>query len=173
MFDICKPFMRRLLSLTIIFIFFSYCRPESEKCCGDEAFKKRQDVIAEEYHNWEVFKDKLYILSDTNTDSALIKLQTRLDSIIKNPTTGHFPPDKEKLSDLHFMKGEFLYKGSDFENAVIEFSFSAESDFERAKQIAQDRINQLESDSSQLKSRQPLPTRRTHYINEYKKLNGL
>ncbi|HEX8516353.1 MAG TPA: hypothetical protein VF868_09155 [Bacteroidia bacterium] len=164
--------MKRLLSLIII-ISFSNCSPEPEKCCGTEDFRKKQDQIAAEYHSWEVSKDKLYILSDRSIDSALLLAQTMLDSVVKNPSVDHFPTDKEKLDDLHFIIGEFLYTASKFENALVEFSFSREPDFQNAKQIILEWISQIKKDTSEFKTNRPFPTRRTNYIKEWKKLNGL
>jgi hypothetical protein len=168
--------MKRILPL-IILLTLSACRPEPEKCCGDETFKKHQDQIAEEIYNWEVYKDSLYILSDSNTDSALILLQTHLDSLAKAPHRGsaydHYLTVEEKLSDLHFMKGELLYKCSNFEKALIEFSFTKDDDFSRAKKITQERIVRLNAHTNEIKSLHPLPTRRVDYIKEFKKLNGL
>lgn len=168
--------MKRILPL-IILLTLSACRPEPEKCCGDETFKKRQDQISEEIYNWEVYKDNLYILSDSNTDAVLILLQTHLDSLAKashlGSTYDHYLTVEEKLSDLHFMKGELLYKRSNFEKALIEFSFAKDDDFSRAKEITQDRIVRLNADTNEIKSLYPLPTRRTDYIEDYKKLNGL
>lgn len=88
-------------------------------------FAKETEVFNAKILAWENLVDSLYKMADTNQILAL----DALDNLINNDTS----LDRNKISELHFIKGNIYYRIDSLQKAIDEFSTA---DIEAPKYLA-------------------------------------
>src|ERR1700759_1690119 len=108
--------------------------------CHQKGFQEKINDVKDEFSNqadsqnekllsWEETINNITVLADSNQRLAI----NHIDSLIQFDTT----LNTEKISDLHFIKGDIYYNNDNFEKAIVEFSLAAQSlQFESPKILA-------------------------------------
>lgn len=124
--------MNKTLSIFLIFLLLISCHQKSfQEKINDvkDEFSKQADSQNEKLLSWEQTISNINNLADSNQRLAI----NHIDSLIQFNTT----LTGEKLSDLHFIKGEIYYNNDNFEKAIGEFSVAAQNlHFESPKILA-------------------------------------
>jgi len=122
---------KTFLLFPIFFLLFSCHQKSFQEQIDDvrDEYSKQAEIQNKQVLSWEKIIDSINILADTNQILAI----KRLDTLIKFDTA----LTSEKLSDLHFIKGDIYYNVDSFTKAIDEFSFAAQRiHFESPKILA-------------------------------------
>lgn len=110
-----------------------------------ECYSKEIEEETIDYNEFEKFNLHLYILSDTNPNQTLKLADSLLEKFTNDYTSTGKTINLNKISDLHFLKGEIFYKQAKYKEAVTEFSFDTLEDISLGRACARIKLKDFEN----------------------------
>lgn len=110
-----------------------------------ECYSREFGEAAIDYMEFEQYNLNLYILSDTNPNQTLKLADSLLKSFANDYKSTGKTINLNKISDLHFLKGEIFYKQAKYKEAVREFSFDTLTDIALGRAAALVKLSDFEN----------------------------
>jgi len=138
--------MKIIFKFIFLFFLFNSCAPATERPDTD---KKVQDDI----NDWQNKNlPELYLMSDTNLILTFTNINHTIDSLTEHFRQTEYSFDKNKFSDLHYVKGEIYFKMGQFLNALIEFSYDSSAIFGVARAAAYIKLDKGDKANEEIKN---------------------